>query len=89
MPNLHKVVFAGNIEVTEKTAEFLQEYCPAHGQLGEAGAYYVNEDVVKELKMALGDDLSYGKHTAEIMKVLNEIGNIVSREGLYEFYLED
>jgi hypothetical protein len=50
MPAMHKVTYSDEITLTEAQANFIAEFCPQHGQMGQAGAFYVNAEVLEELR---------------------------------------
>jgi len=87
MPTLHKIVFASSVDITEPQANFIKDVCPEHGQMGEGGAYYINDEVLHDMKNAcdqLNDD-----ERVQVKLLIAELKPIIDKEGLYEFYLED
>ena len=85
MPNLHKIELKNTIEITDAQSDFIMDNCPEHGQMGSGGAYYVNAEVLADMRKAL-DPADEDK--AEHKALIRLIEPIIKAEGLYEFYLE-
>lgn len=82
MPTMHKIVMKDEFDITDVQADFICKNCPEHDQIG--GAYYVNAEVLEDLRKAIDPaDENKLEHKA-LVKALEPI---VKAEGLYEFYM--
>lgn len=86
MPTLHKITYTDEITLNEPQANFIAEFCPEHGQMGEGGAYYINAEVLEDLREIAGQLVA---NKPELEALIRLIEPIIKSEGLYEFYLED